>query len=439
MKKIRKHSCGIDIGSKEIFVAIEGKAVRSFLTFTSDIMSCADYLLENGVKSVAMEATGSYWFVLYRILEERGLDVWLVDGRETKQVPGRKTDIKDCQWIQQLHSYGLLNRCFVLEEKMQELRSYERLRETLIESKSTQILRMQKALLEMNLRIKEVLSQIHGTSGLNMIRAILSGERDKHKLLSLCHISIRKHKSEEILKSLEGYYTPSGLFALQQGLEAYEFYRQQIHSCDKKIEEIIHALGGDKKDKDLDKSRKVIRHNKPNISDLGANLLAINQGIDATQVEGITDYTWLKLISELGCDLSKWATEKHFTSWLGLAPGQHWSGKKKRSKRKSSQPKAGLIFRNIAQSLMLSKHSPLGVFGRRIRSKKGPQVAIKAVARKLAEIYWKLYNEGLNYVQMSVEKYTEILQYKKRKTVEKLAKELNLQINEKQSVTQACH
>ncbi len=374
MKKIRKDSCGIDIGAKEIFVAIEGKEVRSFFTFTSDILSCSDYLIENGIKSVAMEATGSYWFILYRILEERGLDVWLVDGRETKQVPGRKTDVKDCQWIQQLHSYGLLNRCFVLEEKMQELRSYERLRETHIESKSREILRMQKALLEMNLRIKEVLSQIHGSSGMKMIRAILSGERDKHKLLSLCHISIRKNKSEDVLKSLEGYYTESGLFALQQGLDGYEFYKKQIEACDKKIESIIHELGGNKKDDELEKPRKVIRHNKPKISDLGSNLLSLNQGVDATQIEGITDYTWLKLISELGNDLSKWETEKHFTSWLGLAPGQHWSGKKKRSKKKSSQPRAGLIFRDVAQSLIVSKYSPIGIFGRRIRSKKGPKV-----------------------------------------------------------------
>ena len=184
MKKIRNHAAGIDIGSREIFVAIEGESVRSFETFTEGLKDAAHYLLTHKIETVAMEATGVYWVILYEILEESGLDVWLVDGRKTMQVPGRKTDVKDCQWIQQLHSYGLLNRCFVPDEQLKEVRHYTRLREDHIRSSSMHINHMQKTLTSMNIRLKEVLSQIHGKSGLAMIEAILSGERN----LSLIHI-----------------------------------------------------------------------------------------------------------------------------------------------------------------------------------------------------------------------------------------------------------
>ena len=428
MKKIRKHAAGIDIGAKQIFVAIESESVKIFETFTEDLISCGEYLKNHGVESIAMEATGSYWMILYMVLEEMGFEVWLVDGRETKQVPGRKTDVKDCQWIQQLHSYGLLNRCFVLEEPMKNLRSYTRLREDHIRSASMHIQHMQKALLEMNIRLKEVLSQIHGVSGMRIIEAILSGERDKQKLANLCHSSILKKKKDKVLKSLEGYYTESGLFALQQAYQSYKFYQIQINACDKEIEKQIKILGKDKNDTNLDQPRKPISHNKPKVNNLGANMLSIFNNIDATKIEGITDYSWMKLLSETGYDLSKWKTEKHFTSWLGLAPGQNWSGKKRRSKKKRTNNEAGRIFRNIAQSLIKSKTSAIGEFGRRLRSRKGPMIAIKAMARKLAILYWKLFMEGMDYVKKGVELYRKELLKRKQKNIKKLASELNMQV-----------
>lgn len=275
MKKIRKNTAGIDIGAKQIFVSIGEMEVKVFDTFTEDLISCGHYLKSHGVESVAMEATGNYWVILYMILEEMDLEVWLVDGRETKQVPGRKTDVKDCQWIQELHSYGLLNRCFVLEEDMKNLRSYTRLRDDHIRSASMHIQHMQKALIEMNIRLKEVISQIHGSSGMKIIEAILSGERDKEKLVNLCHTSILKNKKAEVLKSLEGFYTESGIFALRQAYDAYWFYQEKIKECDKEIEILLKKLGGDKNDKDLEKKRKPIRHNKPNVDNLGANLLSV--------------------------------------------------------------------------------------------------------------------------------------------------------------------
>lgn len=304
MKKIRENSAGIDIGAKKVFVYVEGQEVKSFFTFTEDFEQLRDFLLKYHVRTVAMEATGVYWNILYEVLEEAGLDVWLVDGRQTKQVPGRKTDVKDCQWIQQLHSYGLLNRCFIADSDIKELRSYQRLREDHLRSASMHINHMQKALTEMNIRLKEVLSQIHGASGIAIIEAILKGERNKERLLRMCHSSIIKKKKDEVLKSLNGKYTEAGLFALQQAFDAYNFYQQQIQQCDQMLGKIIQKLGDRNIKQQPQSPRKAIRHNKPNINNLGEYLVNIFNGKDATVLSGITDYTWMQLLSETGRDLS---------------------------------------------------------------------------------------------------------------------------------------
>src|SRR5690606_33639473 len=270
-------------------------------------------------KTVAMEATGIYWIILYEILESAGLDVWLVDGKQTKQVPGRKTDVKDCQWIQQLHTFGLLNRCFVPNEQVKEIRSYNRMREDHIRSASMHVNHMQKALTEMNIRLKEVLSQVQGASGLSIIKAILDGERSSEKLLRLCHKTVREKKGDLILKALEGHYTEAGLFALLQAYQGYHFYQDQISECDKKVQKVMEESSRYHQDKDTKKQissvkgRKPIRHNKPQVDYLGGHLIKIFAGKDATHLPGITDYTWLQLYAETGNDLEKWSTEKHFT------------------------------------------------------------------------------------------------------------------------------
>jgi len=428
MKKIRENAAGIDIGAKKVFVSIEGQEVRYFFTFTEDFEKLRDYLCEHKIKTVAMEATGVYWNILYEILEESGIDVWLVDGRQTKQVPGRKTDVKDCQWIQQLHSYGLLNRCFVAEADIKELRAYQRLREDHIRSASMHINHMQKALTEMNIRLTEVLSQIHGVSGIAMIEAILKGERNKETLLKMCDSRIIKHKKEDVLKSLNGRYTKHGLFALQQAFDSYLFYQHQIEQCDQMLSDVIGKIGKGKPDQNPQGRRKPIRHNKPDINDLGGSLLKIFDGKDATALSGITDYSWMQLLSETGTDLSRWPSEKHYTSWLGLAPGQHSSGKMKRTKRKKGHPQAGQIFRQIAQSLITSKHIALGAFGRRLRARKGSQIAIKSVARKLAILYWRIMVKGMAFVEEGIKKYEEQLLVQKHKSLERLAKDLKVQI-----------
>jgi len=435
MEKIRTNVGGIDIGAKKVFTSIEGQPVVSHFTFTEDFYKLRDYLLEYKVESIAMEATGVYWVILYEILEQAGIDVWLVDGRQTRQVPGRKTDVKDCQWIQELHSYGLLNRCLVVDSDIKELRSYLRLREDHINSSSMHINQMQKALTLMNIRLKEVLSQIHGASGIAIIEAILNGERDKQVLVSLCHRSVLKKKKDLVLKALEGRYTEAGLFELKQAYQGYKFYLQQVNECDKRINVVINRIGKSGAGQELKKKRKVVRHHKPNVENLGPNLLNIFDGKDATLISGITDYTWMQLLAETGPDLARWPSEKHFTSWLGLSPGQHSSGKMRKKVRKKGRPKAGQIFRIIAQGLINSKDVAIGSFGRRLRGRKGPKIAIKAMARKLAVLYWRVMVNGLDYAEKGIQHYEEQILLNKMKTVHRLAKELDLNIVEKQHVT----
>ncbi len=429
MEKMHFHAAGIDIGSRKVFVGLEGRPVRSFETFTSDLVSLKDYLLSHSVNTVAMEATGVYWYVLHDILLDAGLDVWLVDGRQTRQLPGRKTDVKDCQWIQQLHSYGLLNRCFVSEGHIKELKSYQRLREDHLRSAAMHIQHMQKALIEMNIRLPEVLSQIHGASGMAMIEAILKGERSADKLFSLCHKKIRESKGEEILKALQGHYTAQGLFSLGQAYKGYEFYQDQILECDSQIDGVLQRINSDKQlpPGTGGGKRKPIRHNKPNIDGLGDHLLKIFDGKDATRLPGITDYNWLQLYTEVGSDLSRWPSEKHFTSWLALSPGHDRSGKKNKSKSKGKTT-VGQIFKQMAHGLLNSKHIGWGAFARRLRGRKGPAIAIKATARKLAAQYWRLMVKGADFVEKGLQGYESIIKQQKQRRLEKLALELNMEL-----------
>ena len=431
MKKIRKNTAGIDIGASKYFVAVENESVQIFDTFTEDVAALISYLKHKNIESVAMESTGVYWYILYDMLDASGFDVWLVDGRSTKQLPGRKTDIKDCQWIQQLHSYGLLNKCFIPEEAIQELRTFQRLREDHIRTASMHINHMQKALIQMNIRLKEVISQIHGASGMKIIRAIIDGERDAKKLTKLCHTKILKHKKQRVLKSLSGHYTTNNLFALEQAVDCYDFYQQKIVQCDKKIQECLEQMNkNSNQDQHQQKQkRKPIRHNKPAIDNLEVHLLTVFSGKDATVLPGISDYNWLQLLSEVGADLTKWKTEKHFTSWLGLAPKQHNSGKRNKNYRSKGSPKAGIIFKQAAAGLLNSKNIALGVFGRKIRAKKGGLVAIKAVARKLAVLYYKLQTKGLKFLEKGIEDYQEKLLKQKQNGIIKAAKNLGMQIS----------
>jgi len=323
----------------------------------------------------------------------------------------------------------LLNKCFIPNNLVQELRTYQRLREDHIRSSAMHIQHMQKALILMNIRLKEVISQIHGASGMRIIRAILSGERSAEKLASLCDSRILKTKREWVIKSLKGHYNESRLFSLEQAVNCYDFYQQKITNCDIKLEQVLKKMHKDEFTQPKNnKARKPIRHHKPNIDNMGAHLMKIFKEIDATVLPGITDYSWMQLLAEVGADLKKWKSEKHFTSWLGLAPKQHNSGKRNRNYKVKGTPKAGLIFKQAAVGLLNSKHIALGAFGRKIRSKKGGLVAIKAVARKLSELYWKLFVKGLEYVENGIQKYQEKMLLNKQRSVKRMARELGLEI-----------
>ena len=447
MKKIREHAAGIDIGARQIFVCAEEGEVRAFDTFTADLRAARDFLLARGITTVAMEATGSYWLTTYEVLEAAGLDVWLVDGRQTRQLPGRKTDVRDCQWIRELHVYGLLNRCFVPDGATAQLRSYKRLREGHIEAAAMHVNHMQKALTEMNVRLGEVLSQLHGASGLAVIDAILAGERDPEALLGLCHGSIRERKADQVRRALEGNY-PRGRHLRPapgpRGLRLLPGPDRRLRRAPRRSPREDHrrrrGRGRQKKKSPASRGVSPFATTAPAVEDLGGLLVELFDGRDATVLPGITDYSWLQIASETGTDLSRWGTEKQFTSWLGLAPGQHNSGKKRQHRgRGGGKPRAGQVFRQLAQSLIESKTPALGVFGRRIKSRRGPGPAVKATARKLAVLYWRLMVKGLDYVERGIEDYERRVAEGRRLWLEKSARQMGMQLVDLQPATELRH
>lgn len=247
----------------------------------------------------------------------------------------------------------------------------------------------------------------------------------------MCHNSILKTKRELVIKSLKGHYSEAGLFALEQAVTCYDFYQTQIARCDIKIEKVLEKMNDGKPMLPKNTPRKEVRHNRPDVKNMDRFLLNIFNNQDSTVLPGINDYTWMQLLGEIGTDLTKWKTEKHFTSWLGLAPKQHHSGKMRRNYKPKGQPKAGLIFKQAATSLLNSKHIALGAFGRKLRSRKGPILAIKAVARKLAELYWKLHVRGLGYVEKGIKAYEEKIILNKQKSLLKMAKEMGMEVSYK--------
>jgi transposase len=420
-KVLNNHAAGIDIGSREIFIALPAGEVKSFGTFTSDFHSAVEYLKSNNIKTVAMESTGVYWVTLYDMIEQAGIDACLVKSTMVKNVPGRKTDVSDCQWIQQLHSYGLLRASFIPDDQTRMLRSYVRLRKTNIRLASDHIRRAQKALDLMNIKLHFVISQINGVSGLRIIKAILNGERDQEELVELCERQILKTKRQLVINSLKGNYRQEHLFALRQAIESYEFYQQKTYECDKEIEKLLNKINkGKPKPTNINKP-KPIRHNKPQIKNLHLHLMKMTGGNDPSQITGLTDSTLLQVIAETGIDMSPWKTDKHFTSWLGLAPNTHQSGTsfKKRKIRNSSN--AGQIFRIAAQTLVLSKHNAIGAFYRRIQYKKGKLTAMKAAARKLAVCYYNVMTKGVEYVEYGIQQYEQKIKEQRIKSLKRQA------------------
>jgi len=424
---INEHAAGIDIGSREIFIALPNKEVKSFSTFTSSFISAVEYLRANGINTVAMESTGVYWITLFDMIEQAGIEVYLVKSTMIKNVPGRKTDVSDCQWIQQLHSYGLLRASFIPNEQIRVLRSYVRLRKTNIRLASDHIRRAQKALDLMNIKLHFVITQINGVSGMRIIKAILNGERDSEKLVELCDNQILRHKRSLVIESLKGNYRKEHLFALRQAIDAYEFYQSKTLQCDKEIETILSEITKDIPKPEKLAKPKAIRHNKPQIKDLHLNLMKMTRGNDPSQITGLTDSTLLQIISEVGTDMAPWPTGKHFTSWLGLAPNTHQSGTSFKKRQIKNSSNAGQIFRIAAQTLVLSKNNAIGAFYRRIQFKKGKLTAMKAAARKLAICYYNVMTKGVEYVEFGIQHYEQKIKEQRIKNLKKQA--LNLGYN----------
>jgi transposase len=428
ISKIHPNSAGIDIGSEKIFIGIEDKEVKSFATFTGDYLKAIDYLKENNIDTVAMEATGVYWISLYDLLEESGIEVYLVDGRQTKNVPGRKSDVADCQWIQQLHSYGLLHRCFIPDNITRQLRTYTRLREDHLSLSSQHILHMQKALDLMNIKLHNVISEIHGVSGMRILKSIISGNHNPEELMMLCENSILKKKRDLVLASLQGNFREEYVFMLNQAVEAYEFYLHKMFECDKKIEALLKQINKDKPTPKDMKKPKQIRHNAPKIDNLHEELVKLTNGKDPSQVIGLTDKSVLLQIGETGIDLTRWKTEKHFTSWLCLSPTKHESGKSNKKRKKKGNTKAGQIFREAALSVANSTHSALGGFYRRIKAKKGHRIAIKATARKIAVLYYNVMTKGIEFVEQGLILYHQKFKEQQIKRLHKQANHFGLQL-----------
>ena len=428
LRQIHAHAAGIDVGSESIFISVGPDQVRQFDTFTASLEQARDYLIEQGITSVAMEATGVYWVALYELLEASGLEVIVVNGAHVKNVPGRKSDVLDCQWLQQLHRHGLLRGSFIPDEAMRRLRTYVRLRDDHIEMGASHIQHMQKALDLMNIKLHEVISQIHGVSGLRVIEAILSGERDPERLAELCEAQILKKKRARVIASLVGTYKEEHLFALAQALTAWRFYQDQICACDREIERHLEELTRDIDPPATLNKPKAIRHHKPQVKDLHLKMMKLTAGRDAAQLCGFTDLTLMKIIAEVGTDMSAWPTEKHFTSWLGLAPGSHQSGKRRRRRRLRHQSRVGQIFRQSAQSIARSKHLALGGFYRRVKAKRGAPIAIVATARKLAILFYNLMRYGKEYVETGLLRYEEQQREQRMKYLKKQAFKLGFDL-----------
>ena len=407
---IHPAAAGIDVGATFHVVAVprerSDEPVRSFRSFTGDLHLLADWLREVGVTTVAMESTGVYWIPVFEILEARGLEVILVNARDVKNVPGRKTDVNDAQWIQQLHQYGLLRGSFRPRDGLVRLRAFLRHRERLIDYGASHIQHMQKALMQMNVQLHHVVSDVTGVTGMRIIRAIVGGERDPSVLAEYRDLRC-KASQDTIRQALAGNYRPEHVFALRQSLELYEFHQSKVAKCDIAIEEVMQALNVDRPTPEapLPKVRHSKGSNEPGF-ELRESLYTF-LGADLSQIHGFGPYTVLRLLAECGDDMRKWPTAKHFTSWLSLAPGNKISGGRLlSSKTRRSSNRAAALLRIAAVNIGRTQ-TALGAFYRRLAARTGKAKAVTATARKLAVLYYNALRYGMAYVDPGVDYYEE--------------------------------
>lgn len=412
---VHPNAAGIDVGNSEHYVAIapdkSAEPVRRFGCFTADLRELAQFLKAHGIVSVAMQSTGVYWIPLYDVLEETGFEVYLVNARDTKNLPGRKSDVQESQWLLKLHTYGLLRNSFRPTSEIRVLRTYWRQRTEHIHTATECVQRMQKALTQMNLQLANVITDIMGLTGQKILRAIVAGERDADKLAQMRNWRIQA-SHEEIVASLTGNWREELLFALKQEMERYDFCQRQIRECDQKIEQHLDTLPSRPRETTPPvppvtppKKGKKAQGNSPAFA-LGPELARI-AGVDFTRIDGISVMTAQTIISEVGLDMERWKTEAHFASWLGLCPYNAVSGGKvlRRGTRKVVN-RAATAFRIAALTLRRSD-SYLGAQYRRFRGKLGAPKAITAMAHKLAVLFYRMLRFGQEYVDRGQQFYED--------------------------------
>lgn len=429
---VRPGAAGIDVGSEKLFVSVEGRTPKVFLSVSRGIEELCRYLKAEGVKTVAMEATGVYWINLYGALEAAGLEVVVVNGAHCRNLPGRKTDMKDCQWLAVLHAHGLLTGGFVPDADIRRLRDYMRLRGDLVSMAAQHVQHMQKALDRLNIKIHVVISDITGVSGLRIIEAILEGQRDASQLVELCDRQILKTKRSQMRDALQGQWREEHLFALGLARESYQTYQKQIEACDRQIARELESLSENKPTPPLGKAKE-LKHNAIRIEGLQEQVGRIF-GKDLTKLPCINQSTATLLLAEIGADMSRWESAKHFGSWMALSPCSAQSGRSRR-RQKRRLTRAGQILCRAAQSMATGKHNWLSAFYRRIRAKRGARVAIKATAYKLAKLIYLVLTKGWEYIEEGVAAYEKKVRVTQLLALKKLARTLNFDLVEKTPVT----
>ena len=439
LELLNLNAAGLDIGAEEIYGCVPSDRdetfVRSFGTYTVELNTLADWLEACGIETVAMESTGVYWIPVYDVLEARGFEVSLVNARHLKNVPGRKSDVDDCQWLQQLHTYGLLRSSFRPDEEICVLRALVRQRTNLVSSRSRQIQLMQKAMEQMNVKLTEVVSDITGVTGMSIIRAIVQGERKAKQLAQLRNPKCKKSE-DEIAMALEGTYQFEQLFALRQALAAYDFYGQQMQECDQAIEAHFASMPDAPPGDDTlpPKARSQKRRKNQPYFDLASSLYQ-TVGVDLTEIDGIDALTAQTVIAEIGLDMNRWPTVKHFTSWLGLSPHNEISGGKVlRTRTKKTKNRANTALRIAAQALHRSD-SALGAFFRRMRAKHGPAKAVTATAHKLACIIYYMLRDRTPYQDPGAQQYEQQHQERVIRNLKRKAARLGMQLIPAETLT----
>jgi transposase len=443
---VHANAAGIDIGNASHYVSVppekDAQPIREFGSWTGDLERLADWLQALGIQSVVMQSTGVYWMAVYDQLQRRGFDVHLVDARGTKNLPGRKSDVQECQWLRRLHTYGLLRRCFLPGEEIRRIRTVWRLHDQHVKEAGRAIQHMQKALTEMNVQLHNTISDLSGVTGQAIVRAILAGERDPVQLAALRHPGIKASEAE-IVQSLRGNWNEDALFELQQAVDAYDFYHKQRQKCDAQLEKYLAALPRREpvpappaadtpapapKRRAHRAPRKPGKPvgNQPTL-DLRAELQRI-LGVDATCIDGIEVLTVQTVVSEVGVDLSAWKTDRHWASWLNLAPKRDVSGGRViRHIRQRQTNRVGNAFRMAAQSLIRSQ-SYLGARFRYLRAKLGGIKAVKAMARTLACLYYRLITHGQAWIDRGAAEFERRRQEREFAALKRKAQDFGMQL-----------